>query len=469
MDLIKAFFGGEQKTKALGLPSQAVWNFYNGVWMPYEQNNGLYIDKAYKMTTIVQAIVSQIIQKASEAPPEIYRIRNEKAYKAYQNAMRHIGHGNNLIQARALRAKAFEEVSDHPMMEVYHNPNSMYSGKDFRENSLGYLLLTGNAFEYASTTGVGARGLHPKELWNIPSPCVGAEFTKDRRNPIKGYTISYDLANQVDPRLMTHLRYFNPITDAQNMQDSFWGLSPLHSARNLMSQKRDADITQGTLFKNASPAGLITGSGSDGYNELTEEQALAINKAFKDNHMGSHNAGDIIVTPANVRWEQIGLSPVDLQLMDFNGEVNKQIARLYSYPQEYLEASAIVANSSEGSLKFIRNTVAPVLYKYDASQSKSLRTWFNDPTLVYQSDMEYYQELQPDKAELVKWMRNASVFTQAEIRRALDYDESYDEKEVLAPVNFMFLSDLRARSEMETTQPEPAPPMNEIPNALPKI
>lgn len=185
--------------------------------------------------------------------------------------------------------------------------------------------------------------------------------------------------------------------------------------------------------------------------------------------MGSHNAGDIIVTPANVRWEQIGLSPVDLQLIDFNGEVDKQIARLYSYPQEYLDANAIVANSSEGSLKFIRNTVAPILYKYDASQSKSLRTWFNDPTLVYQSDMEYYQELQPDKKELVAWMRNASVFTQAEIRRALDYDESYDEKEVLAPVNYMFLSDLRARSEMETVQPEPAPVLNEVPNALPKI
>jgi len=71
MDLIEKFFGGVNK-KSLGLPKTITWNFYNGIWMPYEQNNSLYVDKAYKATTILQAIVSQIIQKASEAPLEIY-------------------------------------------------------------------------------------------------------------------------------------------------------------------------------------------------------------------------------------------------------------------------------------------------------------------------------------------------------------------------------------------------------------
>ena len=84
MDLIEKLFG---KTKALGLPKGSTWNFYNGVWMPYEQNNSLYIDKAYKATTIVQAIVSQIIQKASEAPSQIYRVKNEKAFRGYKNAV----------------------------------------------------------------------------------------------------------------------------------------------------------------------------------------------------------------------------------------------------------------------------------------------------------------------------------------------------------------------------------------------
>ena len=446
MDLIDRLFGGSKREKALGLPKGSTWNFYNGVWMPYEQNNSLYIDKAYKATTIVQAIVSQIIQKASEAPPQIYRVKNEKAFRSYKHAVS----SGNYIVAKAMHVKAFEEMSDHPMLEVYENPNKLYSAKDFRENTMGYLLLTGNAFEYAATTGVGARGRQPVELWNIPSPCVGADFQQSRTKPIKNYTISYDLGNKVPVENMTHLKFFNPISGGQNMQDSFWGLSPLHSARNIMSQKRDADVTQGSLFKNAGPSGVLSGSSSDGFNELTEEQAIQLNKAFRDQHMGAHNAGDLIITPASVRWQQIGLSPVDLQLIDFNQEVNKQVARLYGYPQEMLEAASVVANSSEGSLKFIRQCVAPLLYKYDAAQTQSLRTWYKDNTLVYQSDLEYFTELQPDKGELVKWMRGANVFTQAELRRALDYDETYDDTEVLVPVNYIMLSDLRARGDSAT-------------------
>jgi len=61
------------------------------------------------------------------------------------------------------------------------------------------------------------------------------------------------------------------------------------------------------------------------------------------------------------------------------------------------------------------------------------------------SDLDFYPELQPDKKELVAWMRNASCFTQKEFRTALDYEENYDENDTLVPVNFMPLSEMRNR------------------------
>jgi hypothetical protein len=42
-------------------------------------------------------------------------------------------------------------------------------------------------------------------------------------------------------------------------------------------------------------------------------------------------------------------------------------------------------------------------------------------------------------------MRNAACFTQKEFRTALDYEEDYDENDTLVPVNFMPLSEMRAR------------------------
>jgi HK97 family phage portal protein len=249
----------------------------------------------------------------------------------------------------------------------------------------------------------------------------------------------------IPKEMITHVKYFNPISSTTNIQESFWGLSPLRSAVRLISQKRDADIAQGTLFKNMSPAGMIVGNTADGYGELDEVEALAINKHFKDSHMGVYNAGDILVTPANVRWEEIGLSPVDLQLIDWGKDIERQIARLYKYPDEMLESGGVVANSEVGVLKFIRNAVYPVISRFDQVRTKKLREWYKDDSLVYMSDLDYYPELQPDKKELVGWMRSAACFTQKEFRTALDYEENYDENDTLVPVNFMPLSEMRNR------------------------
>lgn len=451
MDIIQRILGVSKKS--LGLPKGFSWELTNGVWTPYKANDDTYIDRAYKTIPIIQAIISEIIDKASDAPPMIMSIKDKASAKAYYRASGGMASKESKIVMKAMRSKGFSEITDHPALELFDNPNPYMTGKELRESSMGYLLLTGNSIEYNATTGVGARGNIPRQIWSVPSPSVNPVFQDSRTNPLRGYTINYMSMDDVIPEdMISHVKYFNPITSTENIQESFWGLSPLRSARKLISQKRDADTAQGTLFKNMTPAGMIVGSGNDGYNELDETEALAINKHFKDSHMGVYNAGDILVTPANVRWEEIGLSPVDLQLIDWGKDIERQIARLYKYPDEMLESGGVVANSEVGVLKFIRNAVYPVISRYDKARTKMIRKWYNDDSLVYMSDLDYYPELQPDKGEMVKWMRASNVFTQAEIRTALDYPEDYDESEVLVGVNMMFLNDIRDNGQFRGGQ-----------------
>jgi HK97 family phage portal protein len=348
-----------------------------------------------------------------------------------------------------LRTKAFEQLYDHPILEVFENPNPTMTGKELRESSMGYLLILGNAIEYNLSPDSGLRKGIPREIWSIPTPCVRPVFSENFRDPLKGYVISYMGEKAIEKAKITHIKYFNPVSSSTAIQDTYWGLSPLRSAHKIISQKLDADVAQGTLFKNMSPAGLIVGNSQEGYGELDETEALNINSHFRKSHMGVYNAGDILVTPANVRWEEIGLSPVDLQLIEWNKDIERQIARLYKYPDEMLESGGVVANSEVGVLKFIRNAVYPVISRFDKVRTKKLQEWYPDERLVYLSDLDYYPELQPDKKELVAWMRNAGVFTQKEIRTALDYEENYDENDTLVPVNFMPLSQMRQRNETQ--------------------
>lgn len=448
MDIVK-FLIGDRQASGAGLPSSLTWNLYNGMWTPPSLNDKLYIDRAYKAIPIVQSIVSEIIEKASEAPPQIMRKKNDGAAKQY------MAHRKSLVNKSALKGykvKAFEQLTDHPSLELFENPNSYMSGVDLRQELFGYLLITGNFIEYAATTGVGKRGNIPVNLYPIPSPCVTLKFGDNRSRPVEGYYVSYNGEELIPASKITHGKYFNPVSATADFRDSFWGLSPLRSFRNTIGHKTDADIAQGSLFKNMTPAGMVVGNGSEGYGELTEEQGVQINDHFRENHMGVHNAGDILVTPANVRWEAIGLSPIDLQLLDWNKDIERQIANAYRYPAEMIEASAIVANSEIGSVKFIRNCIQPLLAKFDAIRTKKLREWYGDPDLIYMSDLEYYPELQENKKELVSWMRNAGVFEQGEIREACDYQSEYDPSKVLVPVNYMFESDLRDQDEEEVEE-----------------
>src|SRR5690606_37747800 len=143
---------------------------------------------------------------------------------------------------------------------------------------------------------------------------------------------------------MMDVKYWNPIYADNQFIESYNGLSPLRSSTNLVSQKKYSDIAQGTLFANMAPAGTVSGNANDKM-DFTQEQGTDINDHFRNNHMGAHNAGDIMVTPADVKWVNIGLSPVDLNILNFNQDLERQIANIYSWPVNLLQPGGVVSNS----------------------------------------------------------------------------------------------------------------------------
>jgi HK97 family phage portal protein len=267
----------------------------------------------------------------------------------------------------------------------------------------------------------------------------------DRMKPVRGYAITYNFQNEIPIEQITHFKYFNPIGENEGFENSFWGLSPFRSFTNQASQKRYADIAQGSLFANMGPSGIISGNRvgqGDQTPILTQEQASAIDDTFIQNHTGVYNGGNFFVTPSDLKWQQIGLSPVDLQILEFNKDLERQIANILGYPSQLLNPDGTLANSDAGDVRVITNCVLPLLRKFDDMRTRKIREWYGDNSLVYISDTDVYPELEADKIEMVQWMRSAGVFTQEEIRTALGYEYEYDPARVLVPSNLVPLSDL---------------------------
>lgn len=440
MNLFKAF---QTRKKELGLPVGVQWSYVNGLFIPYDNRDSMYVEKAFKAIPIVQSIVSKTAERAADATPQLLRIKNKREAEKYFSFRKTLTDNSKAQRLAEIKVKAFEQLDSHPFLDLIENPNPVSSGRELREASFAYLLITGNAIEYAATPGTGSRANQPLELWSIPSPCVKPVMSGDRRDPIQEYAVTYAWKSNIPKRQITHFKYFNPVSESVNFENSFWGFSPLGSARHIISQKKYADIAQGNLFANMGPAGILSGNNPTGNGvELTAEQAIAINDEFRNQHMGVHNAGGIIITPADVKWEQIGLSPVDLQILDFNKDLERQIANIYGYPSQLLQPQGVVANSDVGNSMFITNCVLPLLRKFDDVRTRKVREWYNDNSLVYMSDTDVYPELEVDKVQLVEWMRKASVFTQDEIRSALGYGNDYDPDQVLIPSGLQRLSDL---------------------------
>lgn len=452
MEIFKSLFQAPAK-KELGLPAQANWSLIQGLWVPFQENDKIYVEKAFKAIPIVQTIISQIIDRASDAPGIIMRVKDKKAFNNYYSRVKYANNDQARIQAKAWQTKALEQMDQHDFMEVMENPNPMQTGKELREDQMGYLLLTGNSIEYAASPSVGSFKGQPRELWSIPSPCVVPYMSGNRRKPVSGYTINYLGGEPIPEEQVMHVKYFNPVSGVERgLENMFWGLSPLRSSLSLISQKKYADIAQGTLFANMAPAGLISGDTSDDRGELNEDQSLSINQHFRQNHMGVYNAGDILVTPANVKWVNIGLSPADLSLLEWNQEIDKQIAKVYRYPQALLTDGGVVSNSEEASKQFINNAVLPIIRRYDDARTKKIREWYQDDSLVYMSDTDIFPELQVDKGKLVDWMKRAEVFTIDEIRQALGYEDKVDESRVLVNRSLVPLSDVLQGPDLPTDE-----------------
>src|SRR5690606_38970317 len=158
-------------------------------------------------------------------------------------------------------------------------------------------------------------GSKPKELHSIPAPCVSLIVKGGPFSPEFSYEVDY-LNASLPGEEMYHFKYWNPILSGSDPSKQYLGQSPLQACRLLMGRYKDADIAQGFMFKNQGPAGILSGDGSsDSYSTAGQQQAIAIQDRFRQQHQSPTRINDIIVTPSKVSWTATGLSPVDLNIL----------------------------------------------------------------------------------------------------------------------------------------------------------
>lgn len=270
---------------------------------------------------------------------------------AYQ-AINRIGDAVASVRLGIYRGET--ELTDHPLAALLKRPNPLQSYGDYVRAKVGFLLLAGNGYEERVTVGNEVRELYqlrPDRMTVIPS-ATGIPAAYE-------YTMNQQKHRWVmDPRTMScdvrHLKLFNPLSD-------WYGMSPIEAGAYAIDQNNEAMAWMQALLQNsARPSGALTVK--DG-GTLADDNFNRLKAQIEEQYSGSANAGRPMLLEGGLEWQQMGLSPTDMGIIENKFSSARDIALAFGVPPQLLgiPGDNTYANYAEARLAFWEDTALPLL------------------------------------------------------------------------------------------------------------
>ena len=274
--------------------------------------------------------------------------KNVVAYQAINRI------GDALASVKLNVFKRNREVSEHPLLALLRRPNPLQSYGDYMSAKVGFLLLAGNCYEERVTVQGEAKELYqlrPDRMSIIPGT--------------NGVPLAYEYnVNQskhrfdVNPRTLEsdvrHLKMFNPIND-------WYGMSPIEAGAYAIDQNNESMSWMQSLLQNsARPSGALTIK--DG-GTLPEDNFNRLKAQIEEQYSGSANAGRPMLLEGGLEWQQMGLSPTDMGILETKFSSARDIALAFGVPPQLLgiKGDNTYANYAEARLAFWEDTALPLL------------------------------------------------------------------------------------------------------------
>ena len=375
-------------------------------WQGADQRS--FVDDGYVANDIVYSIIKLITDKAKLAPFHVYKVVDEKAAKKYKSlaAQKDI----NLKELETLHKKAYElYTGDQRLNELLKYPNEEDCWSDLVEQWCGFKLITGNSFIYGKLIEAGNNQGKPFELFALPSQYMAIIANINVFPPTRaGYQLYYGQMWSFDTKEILHDKYFNPQWGVTGGQ--LYGQSPLRAAAKNLTRSNEAKTAAVASFQNGGPAGVLFMNDERFDPTSGQAQAQALKTAVSQKG-GSANFNSIAVSGYKVDWKQIGLSPVELNIIESEKWDLKALCNIYGVPSQLLNDSdsKTYNNQREGEKALTLRCAIPLLNSLTENLNRKLHTdWgYKGTNLYVDYDLSVYGELEANKAEQTAWLNTA--------------------------------------------------------------
>lgn len=390
-----------------GRINAAPMQFVNGRLVMIDDNRQSYIDSGYNINDIIYSIVGLIMDKVRVAPWGLYRVVDESSLKAYQGLMSKKDISpSDFIKARDFHKKALEPVKGNSRLkEILEFPNDVDSFSDFVANDGGYLLLTGNSFVRNSKLNGGQNKGQIGELLHLPAQWTNIKATSTFPARVTGYSVAtwnLDYA----PEEILHNKKWNPNWNIQGQE--LYGMSPLKAALNLINRNNSANRAAASAFQNQTLKGVLY-MDDDAYDVKEKKtQAEAIKARLANEYTGVDANGKIATSGFKMGFVPVGLSPVDLNIIESEKWDMRRLCSVYGVNSQLLnDPENRTYNNVDAAEKQLTTRCAlPILNSFRGNFNRKLKKdWGGTPGTIVDYDMTVYTELQEDTAEMMKWLQ----------------------------------------------------------------
>ena len=287
------------------------------------------------------------------------------------------------------------EINDSTLHELMRQPNAtkQYTWNDIEEQIFVYILTTGNSYLYGGTQITGSL---IEEVDVLPSNHVSIQSNKNFFMPLITYSMELDNRKYaLETDKIAHLKFFNP--SYKSVNESLYGLSPIQVAAKVVQTGNDRWDADANLLQNRGAIGMITDASN---RPMTPQEARDTQNDFNRQTGGTKNFGKIKVTNKDLKYIQMAMSSVDLELVK-KGVVNlRAICNVYGLDSSLFNDpdNKTYNNRLEAEKSMYTNAIIPLSDRLSETLTAFLcRNHFPNKNVRMRQDFSKVESLQKDK------------------------------------------------------------------------
>ena len=358
----------KQQTKSVAL---LTGNTFSGFENLFDTNNLT----SYKDSLYLYIGVSMIAKRTAGIPLELYRIKN--------------------------RQGDVEEVMDHPVLDLFYNPNPLMTQREFMEISIAHYLLAGDVFWYIDPA--------EKTLTPLRPDYVEVVLTADRKR-VLAYEYRASEVHRFSPDDIIHIK--NP--DPSNL---LRGVGVVQPASVRIATEQEASKYQSNFFKNQGRPDMAVFANRP-INKEQNDEARSLWKGI----FGRGQGGQVAFFGSDITSvQELNKTPKEMDFIASQHFLRDDILAALRIPKAMVTSDDVnLSNAREAYKMYLQEAVVPVLEAFlDVMNNRLLPRY--DEALFFS-----FEDPTPNDRELnlkeTTELKKAGIITANEARTIYDYE-----------------------------------------------